>query len=285
LRKERTPDILECWTILSALAPQTKKITFGTIVIAIPYRNPLLLAKIATTFDNMTGGRLVLGVGTGRSKDEFLGAGIPWENFQTRKERTKEVIEILERLWMENEVNYEGKYYKLIRSQLWPKPVQIPHPPIWLGGFGYKLMTSLLKYVEGWLPPSLTPEEYARRIPLVDASAVERGKPIEMALECYTSISSNYDLALERCDESIRAFTGQSAEHVARFGVPIRLTKKGEEVRLGMVIGAPEDCIERLEKYLKLGVKHFILHFFPTSLAPEEIKLYAEKVIPYLKGE
>jgi len=280
---KRTSDILECWTAISALAPQTKELIFGTQVVAIPYRNPVVLAKIATTFDVITNGRLILGVGMGRSKDEFLGAGIPWESFDVRLERTRETIEIFKLLCINPVVNYEGKHYKLVKCQLWPKPVQKPHPPIWLGGFGPKFMT-LLEYADGWLPPSLTIDEYKKRIPVVKEIIKKRGKPIEMAVEFYTSIAPTYDLALKNCEESIREFTGKDPETVAKHGATVQFGKKGASVKFGAAIGAPDECISSIEEYIKLGVRHFILNFFPKTATIEGLKLYAERVIPYIKG-
>ncbi|MEM2145057.1 MAG: LLM class flavin-dependent oxidoreductase, partial [Candidatus Jordarchaeaceae archaeon] len=120
--KDFYPDILECWTTLSALASKTSKIRLGTSVIAIPYRNPAVLAKMAATLDVISDGRLILGIGAGRSIEEFLGYGIPWEPFDVRFERTKESIEILKKLWEEQLVHYQGKHYKLVNCQLAPKP-------------------------------------------------------------------------------------------------------------------------------------------------------------------
>jgi len=275
------PDILECWTTLSALAAKTTKIYLGTSVIAIPYRNPAVLAKMAATLDIISGGRLILGIGAGRSIEEFLGYGIPWEKFDIRFERTKESIEIFKKLWEEPVVNYQGKHYKLVNCQLYPKPLQKPHPPIWIGGMGPKML-GILKYVDGWLPPPIFPEDLERKVSFVKKIAEERGRPIEIALECYTNIASNLEEAMNESRESLTQYMGKPPEIVVKSGVPIRLAP-GVAVRFGAVIGGPEECIAGIEKYVKIGVKHFVLHFFPNEAAIKGLKLYAEKIIPYIK--
>jgi len=192
-----------------------------------------------------------------------------------------ESIEIFKKLWTEPIVNYQGKHYKLVDCQLSPKPVQKPHPPIWVGAMGTKML-SILKYVDGWLPPSIRVEDIAENISFAEGVAKQRGRPIEIGLECYTNIAPTLEQAVDESRDAIEQYMGKPVETVMANGVPIRLAP-GIAKRFGVVIGGPDECIAGIEKYVKAGVKQFVLHFFPNEAAAKGLKLYAEKVIPYVK--
>lgn len=122
---------LEPFTLLASLAPVTRRVTLGTLVTPLPLRHPLPLAKALSTLDFLSQGRLILGVGVGWAPNEFEVMGVP---LKERAPRTNEMIEILRRLWTEDSVTFEGKFFTLRDITIEPKPVQKPHPPIWIGG-------------------------------------------------------------------------------------------------------------------------------------------------------
>jgi alkanesulfonate monooxygenase SsuD/methylene tetrahydromethanopterin reductase-like flavin-dependent oxidoreductase (luciferase family) len=277
--ESRTPDILEPWTSLAYLASQTKKVIYGTCVACVPYRNPALLAKMAANMDHITEGKFILGVGAGWRKEEFEGYGLHWEPFSERYERTKEAIEIIKRMWAEPTVNYCGKYYQLKGGQLWPKPLQRPRPPIWLGAGGPK-MTTLVKDADGYMPGLLTPQEYEERAHLVDA--LVDGRKIGMGFEYYTSIAEDADKAKEQCAEFVKQWFGQSLEDLGK-GVQMEVFSKGKKSIPGFVVGGPDECISGIERYVKAGVRHFVMHFMPMTSTIGGLKIYAERVVPYFR--
>ncbi|HKD67671.1 MAG TPA: LLM class flavin-dependent oxidoreductase [Candidatus Binataceae bacterium] len=130
----KTPK-LECYTTLAALAAVTKRVRLMTNVTPIGFRNPALLAKMTSTLDVISGGRLIAGLGTGWLRQEFDACGIPFPDNRERTERLAEGIAILKSMWTEEETNFRGKYYSVTGGVNFPKPVQRPHPPIMLGGF------------------------------------------------------------------------------------------------------------------------------------------------------
>ena len=131
--------ILECWSTLSALSTVTKKIRLGTMVTCNSFRNPALLAKMAATLDNISNGRLELGIGAGIQKNEHDAYGFPFLSAKDMVERLSEAVEIIKKLWTENEVSYRGKHYLLKNAVCEPKPLQNPHLPIVIGGGREKL--------------------------------------------------------------------------------------------------------------------------------------------------
>jgi alkanesulfonate monooxygenase SsuD/methylene tetrahydromethanopterin reductase-like flavin-dependent oxidoreductase (luciferase family) len=142
----------ECWTLLGAIAQRTTKIKLGSLVTNVNLRNPALLAKITSTFDNISKGRLILGLGTGdrMSRTELLSYGYSFSNMNERVERLKETILILKSMWTQDRATFEGRYNKLSNAVNYPKPIQTPHPPIWIGGKHVKILDIVAEMADGW---------------------------------------------------------------------------------------------------------------------------------------
>src|SRR5205085_3011086 len=127
---------LEGWTLLAALAAQTRRLRVGVMVTGNTYRPPAVLAKMAATVDIIAHGRLNFGIGTGWDEKEHLAYGIPLPAPGERVRRLGEACELIRRLWTESVVNFEGRYYQLRDAHCEPKPIQKPSPPFAIGGEG-----------------------------------------------------------------------------------------------------------------------------------------------------
>ena len=157
------PDKLDAWTVLAALACQTDKIRLGTRVSPIPFYTPARLAKIVTTIDIISGGRVNLGVGAGWFREEAVSYGVWWGSHKERIARMLEGLEVILKLWREDRPTYKGKYYEVHEAPFWPKPVQKPHPPIWFGGASNQILEATVKYGEGLLPlPDTSIKDFRR---------------------------------------------------------------------------------------------------------------------------
>ncbi|MEE9509237.1 MAG: LLM class flavin-dependent oxidoreductase [Candidatus Bathyarchaeia archaeon] len=130
---------LETWVTLSYLAGKTNQISLGTLVTPIPFRPPGLLAKMLSTLDILSKGRVVLGVGAGWSQPEFEGYS-EWDEPKIRVDKTKEGLELMIKLWTQDEVTFDGKYYQAKAAVLEPKPVQKPYPQLLFGGRGDRML-------------------------------------------------------------------------------------------------------------------------------------------------
>jgi alkanesulfonate monooxygenase SsuD/methylene tetrahydromethanopterin reductase-like flavin-dependent oxidoreductase (luciferase family) len=130
---------LETWTTLSFLAAKTENINLGSMVTPIPFRPPSMLAKRLSTLDVLSNGRVMLGVGAGWVRGEFDGYS-KWNEAKDRVKKTAEGIDLIIKLWTENEVNFEGDYYNAKGAVLEPKPIQKPHPKLLFGGFGNQML-------------------------------------------------------------------------------------------------------------------------------------------------
>ena len=133
----------ESWTLLSALAAQTKHVHVGVLVTGNTYRHPALLAKMAVTVDHVSNGRLILGIGAGWFAAEHRMYGIPFSTTGGRAHQLREAVEIFTRLFTQEKSTFNGKYYQLHDAPLAPKAVQKPHPPLLIGGTGPKVILPL----------------------------------------------------------------------------------------------------------------------------------------------
>ena len=143
---------MDGWTALAGLAAQTSRMRLGVFVTGNTYRNPALLAKIATTVDHISGGRLNFGIGAGWYEVEHSAYGFEFGTVGQRMARLEEALEVITRLWSgESPVSFEGQHYRLSDAPFLPRPLQDPHPPIWIGGGGErKTLRLVAQYADAW---------------------------------------------------------------------------------------------------------------------------------------
>jgi alkanesulfonate monooxygenase SsuD/methylene tetrahydromethanopterin reductase-like flavin-dependent oxidoreductase (luciferase family) len=155
---------LECWTTLSAIAARTDTVKVGSLVTNILLRNPSLLAKMSSTVDIISGGRLILGLGTGdkMSRKELNSYGYGFPGLDERLERLKESILILKTLWTKDEGTFRGRYYKISKAVNIPQPKR-PHLPIWIGGKHLRILDIVAEFADGWNYWGLRRDELERR--------------------------------------------------------------------------------------------------------------------------
>ncbi len=134
--------------ILSFVAANTSRIALGTSVMDMLFHNPVILARRFATLDVFSQGRAICGLGIGWSEDEYKVSGI---TFTDRGKRAEEYIQVLRRIWTDDIVKFKGEYYDIPASKIGPKPVQIPHIPIYLGGYSQRTFTRIAKYANGWI--------------------------------------------------------------------------------------------------------------------------------------
>ena len=154
--------ILDPLETLTYVAAKTNKIALGTSVMDILFHSPVILARRFATLDLLSEGRAIAGLGIGWSKDEYQASTIP---FKDKGERANEFLQVLKRIWTDDVVEFKGKYYNIPASKIGPKPVQKPHPPIYMGGFSPNTYSRIVNYdTNGWLGLIGGPLEYLDNI-------------------------------------------------------------------------------------------------------------------------
>lgn len=167
---KRSFDPLETLTFAAAL---TKRVTLGTSVLDIPFYNPVLLARRLTTLDVLSAGRLRLGLGLGWSEDEYQATGA---SMKRRGERADEFIAVLKSIWTTDPAEFHGKYFQLPKSVIQPKPVQKPHPPIYLAAFSPGALKRTAKMADGWMPVAMTIDQIKSTSDQLRSTAKEAGR-------------------------------------------------------------------------------------------------------------
>ena len=165
----------EVMTTLAAVAARTQTLKFGPSVIVLPYRTPVVAAKEMATLDWLSRGRFFPAVGVGvELPREFDASGVP---FKERGRRTDEAIHVIRLLWTEDEVSFQGEFYKLDRVTIFPKPWQTP-PPIWIGGKSEAAIKRTARVGDGWMPSFITPEELRVGVDRVQELAAAAGREV-----------------------------------------------------------------------------------------------------------
>jgi F420-dependent oxidoreductase-like protein len=143
--------IWEGWTLMAAIAEATQRVRIGNMVTGNTYRHPGVLAKMATTIDHLSGGRLEFGLGAGWAEVEHTMLGLDFPSTGERLRRLNEACTVVKKLWTEPTAGFEGRYYRLTQAVAEPKPVQRPHPPIWIGGSGErKTLRIVAEHADVW---------------------------------------------------------------------------------------------------------------------------------------
>lgn len=170
-------DIFEAWTLLAAMAETTSRVRIGCAVTGNTYRNPGVLAKMAATVDHLSGGRLEFGIGAGWAENEHTMLGLEFGTVGERMDRLEEACQIVRSLWTEPRTTFEGEYYRLTDAVAEPKPVQRPHPPIWIGGRGRRRTLRIAaKYADVWNAPGHPEDDVAELSGVLDAHCAEVGR-------------------------------------------------------------------------------------------------------------
>ncbi len=262
--------ILDAFTSLAAIAARTQRVRLGTAVTLLPLRPAAVVAKEATSVDIISGGRLILGVGVGGEfPKEFEACGVP---VQERGARANEAIRILRRLWREDNVTYEGRFWRLPGVSLQPKPVQPGGPPIWVAGRSEAAMRRAGRLGDGYMPYLFSPERFREGWEKVRLYAQEAGRDPEAltpALYQFICLGDSYEEARQRAVENLSLRYNQPFDRI---------------VDRYVVMGTPEDCVRRLQQYVEAGVRYFLLvPIFPPGKFLEHLEVYAREVVPRLR--
>jgi F420-dependent oxidoreductase-like protein len=177
LGDDDTLDIFEAWTLLAGMAARTSRTRVGCSVTGNTYRHPAVLAKAAVTVDHLSGGRLEFGIGAGWAENEHTMLGLPFGRVGDRADRLEEALPIIRSLWTQARTTFAGKHYQLTEAVAEPKPIQNPHPPIWIGGIGRRrTLRMAAEHAAVWNAPGGRPEQVAELSAVLDGHCAAIGR-------------------------------------------------------------------------------------------------------------
>ena len=259
---------LECWTLLTAIAAEVKDIRIGPLVTCASYRNPALLAKMAATLDQVSGGRLEFGIGAGWKDVEYEAYGYRFPPAGERVSQLEESIQIIKNLWTQPTSTFTGEYHSVNSAVAAPKPIQKPHPPMLIGGSRPRMLRIMAKYADTVnFVPQPDASTYASTLARLEEICAEEGRNFDHIRKTHflTMLVGADDAGVQDRLERVAQRDGMS-------------TEEWRSKRTRAFIGTTADARDFLKRYTELGVTQFMV-VFPYEEEAESIKLLADDVI------
>ena len=261
---------LECWTTLSALAAETSSIRLTPLVLANTYRHPAVFAKMASTLDVISNGRLEVGIGAGGGRADHAAVGLDFPSTSVRVRMLEESIEMMKRLWAEEEVTFQGSHYTLTKARNDPSPVQKPHPPFLIGGHGERrLFRAVARHADicnaGF---EMSLDEHKASLDALGEHCRNVGRDV-----AEIEVSHNTRVVIAGTDAEFDRLVseGAAAANMGEADYRASLSRA--------IAGTPEQCAERIQSYVDGGITYFFL-LFPDPIATESMELFASGVMP-----
>jgi F420-dependent oxidoreductase-like protein len=257
-------DIFECWTALAGLARDTHRVRLGQLVTCNSFRHPALLAKMAACVDVMSHGRLILGIGAGWYSDEYEANGLPFPGTLERLRMMGESVALIKQLWTTTEPVFSGQYYSVRAPQNFPRPLQQPHPPIWIGGMGEKVTLRLVAELGDACNLHGSPDMVAKALLVLKDHCRAVGRD-------YESVAKTAFLTVILGDD--REINRVKAQIVQRIG-SLDAGIDGE-----LVVGNAESVANSLRAYMQLGIADFVVRI-PHGWEGGHYARFGETVVP-----
>ena len=257
----------ECWTSTAALARDTHKIKIGQMVTCNNYRNPSLLAKMASTVDVMSKGRLRFGLGAGWYQQEYEAYGYDFAKTPVRLKQLHEALEIIIQMWTTNEANYDGVFYRVKGAINQPKGIQKPHIPIMVGGGGEKVTLKLVaKYAQASNLGFMDPQTIKRKLYILDQHCQNVGTDYRHILKTVL-----LNCSIDNDENKANARAKNDPNFARNAGGEEYITERS-------LIGTPRQIKQRIKEYEEAGIQEMII-YFPQDNRNESLRLFRDQII------
>ncbi|MGA9594598.1 MAG: LLM class F420-dependent oxidoreductase [Acidimicrobiia bacterium] len=263
----------EAWTLMAALAATTDKVRLGQMCTCNGYRSPSYLAKVAVSIDAISGGRVEMGIGAGWYEHEYNGYGFPFPKPSVRIGELGEAVEIMKRLWTEDEVHFEGKHYTLDGAICRPKPVQQPHIPFWIAGGGEKLTLNVAARYASYTNFGIDVDEFVHKSEVLAGHCVDVGSDFDAIVR-----SSNFNVVCAATEAEVDDKVGAILDRYRPFVTPDRL--EGLERMFRATAGTPEQLVAKLQPWVAAGLTYAIVYFQDAAYDTSGLELFAREVFP-----
>ena len=264
---------------LAAIAENTTTLKLATGLLVIPFRNPVVVAKELATLDQISGGRVLIGVGLGAYREEFECEYGEKAATMVRGKMFDESIEMIHRIFTEEKVSQTGEYFDIRNVQSFPKPLQNPFP-FYFGGNSNKGLDRTVKYGKGWLPFDLTTEEISVSVKALKEKCEACGRPydIDIAPQICISMAPTHEEACKKFEKA------QIYKHTITLMQSTLKGKDATDYTQRNLIGTPSEIIERIEAYREAGVTTFSALIFANNTVEEtreDMQYFSEEIIAH----
>ena len=275
---------------LGALGARTSRAVIGTSVLTPTFRyHPSIVAQVFGTLGAMFPGRVVLGVGTGESLNEVPSSGVAWPGTKERRDRLRESIALINKLWTEDRVTFEGQFYRTESATIYDKPKE--KVPIWVAASGPLAAQMAGQVAEGFICTSgKAPTLYSEQlVPKVEEGAAKRGRDAA-TIERMIEVKVSFDTDAQQAKELTRHWAALALSPEEKVGVedPVEMERLADALPLDraasrwIVSSDPDEQVEKIRPYVELGFRHLVFHA-PGPDQARFLKLYADQVLPRLR--
>jgi alkanesulfonate monooxygenase SsuD/methylene tetrahydromethanopterin reductase-like flavin-dependent oxidoreductase (luciferase family) len=280
LRKSVDSPILECWTILSSLSSVTAKIRIGAILVNL-HRSPAITAKMVSTLDIITHGRVEFGLSAGWYEKEIKSYGLPFPDASTRLEMLEESLVIIKKMLTEQQASsFNGKHYTIKEARCNPKPILYPHPPLWIGGGGKKTLRLAAKYADGWNYGLCSYEEYLNKLSILRKSCNTIGRNYESIVKALHTVMFLTESDSEIASLKNKVFNeNDNTRRNSSSNYGNEIWKRNPDL---VTAGTSNSIIREIVRYVNLGVNYFTIHFADLPDI-RSLDLFAKYVIPHFR--
>lgn len=254
--------VFECWTTLAAVSQRTERVRLGQLVGNNLFRPPTLVAKMAATVDVMSGGRLEWGIGTGWDGGELEAYGYELPPPAERIDMLAEAVQLVRALWTQPDVDHDGRFYRARGAQCDPKPVQQPHPPIWIGGAGERRMLRVVAQLADRSNFGGSPSEWRHKSDVLTRHCEAVGRDPASIVRTWSHDAYLVEDEAE-LDAAPAALWGESPA----------------AWREANLVGTPKRVAERIHEYVEHGCRGFVI-WCADAPGHRTLELFAEHVIP-----
>jgi probable F420-dependent oxidoreductase len=258
-------DNLEPLTILAAAAGATERIRLGTSVLLGNLRHPGHVAKIVSTLDFISNGRVTLGLGFGSRESDYKAVEVPYEH---RGSRAVEQVQLMKRLWTEDNVTHKGKFFNVENLSVGPRPIQKPHPPIWTGGSAETALKRAGTWADGFICGSSAIPDFPATWEKISGYAKAAGRDpskINKAGLTFMAIDDDQNKAVKTVEDYVMRYYGRLRADVANTSL----------------VGSPNAIVDRIGAFLSKGLDTLIIGLADPD--PRQLDLFGEKVLPKVK--
>jgi probable F420-dependent oxidoreductase len=269
-RDHYQPLFMESLTNLAYIAGVTEQIRLGLAVLCLPYREPLATAKQIANIDVLSNGRVELGIGQGAPKSTH---NVEFEVMDisrgTKVRRTREMFEAMREVWTKDTASWQGEFYQFEGAEVFPKPVQQPHPPIWIGGSAELSLEMIADYADGWLSFWITPEQFPAAISDLHGRIAGRSRDPEaltVGTEIQVYLADTMEQARADVEPTMLAFeegyAGTTGHHLSEK----ERTDTLSSIWAASLVGSPDDVSAQIQAYLDSGCTAFEMKFIYHSV-------------------